>query len=265
MVNHVPSFNEYMLLEHYDVRDVKQQNKTYGEMHDGFKGLGYAYLGHLAWTDRKEYNNFCDKELEQAIEDNIWKLEEEVYGKPQTKCELDITLLGNNKNMEDVIDRVGQFEDTENICKIVYKKNWLYCFWNPRKKYYYFMSLQNRYTSRPTIFIGTTNMQKLFNRWIQMKHEGVEAVKDDMLNGTFDKQRAEEKKQKEEEKRRQWEEEKKKPMTKNDEELIAKADQLNRWHWREVDDLIDKADTYQAIQKLREIKYDLKDMAMESL
>lgn len=29
--------------------DVKMQNKTYGDIHTGFKGLGYRYLGMLCF------------------------------------------------------------------------------------------------------------------------------------------------------------------------------------------------------------------------
>lgn len=264
-MNEIPSFGEYMLLEHYDIKDVKPQPKTYAQIHDGFKGLGYDYLGHLSWTDRKDYNNFCDEELEKLIEDKIWKLEEEVYGKPQTKCELDIFYMSRKHKLTDVLDRIGQFEEKENICKIKYKGKWLYCFWNPRQKYYYFMSIENRFTLKPVIFLGTTGMPELFNRWIQMKHEGVEAVKDDMLNGTFEKQRAEEKKQKEEEKQRKRKEEMEKPMTDNDKELIKQADDMRRWDWRKVDDLIAKADTYKGVQKLRDIQSELRDLAYESL
>ena len=54
-------------------------------------------------------------------------------------------------------------------------------------------------------------------------------------------------------------------MTDFDKKLIEKAKRISRWRFRNIDVLIDIADTEEAKQQLREIRADFYDLCKESL
>lgn len=54
-------------------------------------------------------------------------------------------------------------------------------------------------------------------------------------------------------------------MTDFDKRLIEKADSISRWHWNDIAVLIDIADTEAARKRLRNIQWELRELAEESL
>lgn len=54
-------------------------------------------------------------------------------------------------------------------------------------------------------------------------------------------------------------------MTNNDKELIKRAEETSRWYYFDIINLIKHADTEEAIKRLEEIYFELRDLAHESL
>lgn len=54
-------------------------------------------------------------------------------------------------------------------------------------------------------------------------------------------------------------------MTDHDRKLIEKAKATSRWHYRDIDPMIDGADTPEAREILCEIRWELRDLMLESL
>lgn len=54
-------------------------------------------------------------------------------------------------------------------------------------------------------------------------------------------------------------------MTDFDKTLIAKAERISRWHYRDIDVLISLADSKEARERLTDIRWELYDSMHESL
>ncbi len=54
-------------------------------------------------------------------------------------------------------------------------------------------------------------------------------------------------------------------MTDFDKKLIEKAKKFRRWQYRNIDVLMDIADTAEAVEKLNNIRWELYDLVQETL
>ena len=54
-------------------------------------------------------------------------------------------------------------------------------------------------------------------------------------------------------------------ITAKDEEIIAQAEQISRWRYRDIDPLIARAESYEARKYLINLRWDLYDSMLESL
>ncbi len=54
-------------------------------------------------------------------------------------------------------------------------------------------------------------------------------------------------------------------MTDFDKKLIEKAEKFSRWNYRNIDVLISIADTEEAIERLRNLRWELYDLVQETL
>lgn len=188
----IPSFKEFLQLNEglFTFKDSKLQNKTFEETKEGFKKLGYEYLGMLCVTTRMSYNQFCPKEIEDSLQETLWDMEKEIFGEYRTSTPLDIYYASKRKEVD---PRIYDFTKRENVCHVKYKDGGkIFCFWNPGEKYYYFIKLRKRQTRRATIYLGESPEVTVFNKWASLKHDGIEAVRKDYLQQKKDEDEREE-------------------------------------------------------------------------
>lgn len=182
----VKKFEEYVstVYEHFDMSTVKLKNKTKTEIYNGFKNLGYKCIGNFYWST-EPHDNLISEPVKKFLSNYLEPLEEEVFGKM-------ISHLGglkvdyyskyyqsDEKKFQFVIDCISNNVSNEKVVKIKENDVDFYCFWNPIKKYYYYMSFESKqkvYNNRYSIkdFSG---IEGIFNNYISLKTESIDEVK----------------------------------------------------------------------------------------
>lgn len=217
----VKKFEEYVstVYEHFDMSTVKLQNKTKTEIYNGFKNLGYKYIGNFYWTT-KTYDNFISEPVKKFLSNYLEPLEKEVFGKIISHLgELNVSYYpksyeSDEKKFQFVIDCISNNVSNERVVRIKEKGNNFYCFWNPTEKYYYYMSFgskQNVYSNRYGITIYNrdfSGIEGIFNNYISLKTESIDEVKkkfNDIKLKLDEEERERELKRQEREKRKEIE------------------------------------------------------------
>lgn len=174
----IKKFEEFVstIYEHQNRKDVKFNNKTKSEIYIGFKNLGYKCIGNFYWSS-KSYNNLIPKCLNDLFYDKMIPTVKDIFGKDYKSIlkfnNLDIDYYSKVYDWDNkfVYDCIINNISNEKVIKIKDNGNF-YCFWNPTKKYYYYMSFKDRINS---------DIENIFDYYIFFKTEPVERVKEKLI------------------------------------------------------------------------------------
>lgn len=147
-------------------------------------------------------------------------MEKEIFGEYITFCHLDVFYASK---IEKVPYEIYDFNKRENVCKIIYEKDKreLLCFWNPTEHYYYFIKVRNYRGGTARVL---SPEMRMLEKWIAMKHNGIDAIRNDYIRLKKEREEKEEKLRLEREEREREENRRKmlKQQVKDNENKILK-------------------------------------------
>lgn len=180
----VPNFSSYNLLkESVTLKEFEKgnaRNLSYWDMKKGFLSKGYEFLGNLSLSI-KTINCLSYEEILNVIPDELYdKLVKSFYidnylsEQPSKKyLDADFYKLENGKDVCD-IKRFISIISEPNIEKVQScfskKGNLFYVFWNPEKKYFYFVQIGHTYNCDNSGAIG------FFEAYLKIKTSGLDVV-----------------------------------------------------------------------------------------
>lgn len=173
----VKKFDEYVstVCEHFDADSIKKKDRTKNEIYTGFKNLKYKCLGSFYWK-YKNYGNYICEHVKDFLKKFLSPVETEIFGAEVSTFQgLTVEYFSKiyNRDVKKYMYSVSLVSEDMSDEKVVRiydrdKASDAYVFWNPVKKYYYYMYLDN--------ITGC----ELFDRYVMLKTEPLYKVKDEL-------------------------------------------------------------------------------------
>lgn len=192
----IKSFDEYFgaVNEAFTREEVKIQNKTKQDIYMGFKNLGYKCLGTLYWSGNlyDRYNAIFSP-VETFFKTYLLPMENEIWGRPLSffndahrglivdapKDYSHVThyskYYNEGERYEYLCDVLSNNVSCEKVVKIkgdAFPGAYIYCLWNPKEKYYYYIDARVKgHLLDYYIMLKTESLDDVKKRFTEMKEK----------------------------------------------------------------------------------------------